>query len=72
MVDERAIVTEELITVSEASLILQVCRERVIRFIWDGRLRAKKVGSMWIIDLQDLIRFDGIPRPNGRPASTYS
>ncbi len=56
-----------LISVTEAAVIRGTTRQAVLKLIRGKRLRARRVGSQWVIARADLerIRF-GVP---GRPKS---
>jgi excisionase family DNA binding protein len=55
----------ELLTTKEASVILGVSRRRVIALIEQGKLKARKFSSVYIITPKDLEAVKN--RKNGRP-----
>jgi len=56
---------EKLITTMEAAKALGVNHSRVLQFIYQKRLPAKKLGSIWTIKAKDLSKLSG--RKTGRP-----
>ncbi|MCK5548610.1 MAG: helix-turn-helix domain-containing protein, partial [Thermoplasmata archaeon] len=54
-----------LLTVQEAAKILRVIPRRVLQFIKEGRLKAKKAGRQWFIVRSDLMAFKKIKRKSG-------
>ena len=56
---------DDIISVKEAAKELGVSPRRMLTFIYDGRLPARKMGHDWVIQKQDLepLRV----RPTGRP-----
>ena len=56
-----------MVTVSDAAKLLGVSRARVLQFIDDGRLAAKKVTpKLYLLELRDIRRFSAVPRTPGR------
>jgi excisionase family DNA binding protein len=53
------------LTAAEAAIILKVTKRRVIALIEAGRLKAEKLGNLYIIKPSDLDKVKD--RPNGRP-----
>ena len=50
----------ELISTSEAAEILKVTRQGICKMIWDGRLKATKLGnatSPWRIDKDSVMKY---------------
>jgi excisionase family DNA binding protein len=56
---------EEYVSVSEVAAIRGVSRQRVLQWIGDGRLDAKKVGNSYIILKSALAAVED--RKSGRP-----
>jgi excisionase family DNA binding protein len=61
--------SHELCTVEFAADRLKLHRKTVLRFIRDGRLRARRIGKSYRILRNDLEEFAGIPVPAESPAS---
>jgi excisionase family DNA binding protein len=59
-----------LMTTAEAAQRLEVSVERVLWYIWAGRLPARRFGRQWAIDEADLDRFERLPV--GRPPQARS
>lgn len=57
----------EVVTVHEAAIELGVSHVSVWRYIDKGRLPARRVGPIYLIDQSDLDAFKAIKRPKGRP-----
>ena len=57
----------DVISVKEASEILDLSPNRVREFIHDGRLSAVKIGRTYVLNRADVEAFAEIPRPDGRP-----
>jgi len=55
-----------LLTTVEAAKRLCVSRYRIWQFIKAKRLKATRVGALWLIDERDLERFARKPRRPGR------
>lgn len=50
----------ELLSTSEAAELLKVTRQGICKMIWDGRLRATKLGnatSPWRIDKDSVMEY---------------
>jgi excisionase family DNA binding protein len=60
----------EPISTTEAAERLGVSRKRVNQFIDQGRLPAKRIGKVWIIDPKDLSLVENRPKKAGRPKKT--
>ena len=58
---------DELLTSRQAAAILGVSTERVMQFIRDGRLEARKEGRDWFISKRGVVRLARTKRPPGRP-----
>ena len=58
----------ELLTTKQVADELGVTRMLILRFIKKGRLKAIKVGDIWLLDRRDVDAFSRIPRKTGRPA----
>jgi len=56
----------DYITTTQASKILNVSVTRILVFIQEDRLAAKKFGRAWLIRKSDLEKFAKIPRRPGR------
>lgn len=56
-----------MITVNQAAAALGLHRNRVLQFVYSGRLQAKKIGRDYLIEDDELARFQNINRPQGRP-----
>ena len=56
-----------LYSAPEAAEYLGISSTRVHQFLTDNRLRGFKVGSRWVISLEELRRFEAIARPPGNP-----
>lgn len=56
---------ENEITVTEAADLLDVTRQRVLQFIDEGRLPARKIGPIYLIQKADLEPLKNLKR--GRP-----
>jgi len=54
-----------IISASEAAKRLGITRARLYCYIRDGRLKATKFASVWMIDTKDLAKLKRLPR--GRP-----
>ncbi len=54
------------LTAAEAAERLGVIRRRVYHFIHTGRLPARALGGIWLIDPADLEKFAAKPRPVGQ------
>jgi excisionase family DNA binding protein len=69
--DEPHIETIELsgfaLTTGEAAGILGVSDKRIRQFITSGRIKARKTGRDWLVDVDDFERFRAVDRPQGRP-----
>jgi len=61
-----------LITTVEAAKQLSLSRFRIWQFIKQGRLKATRIGTLWLIDEKELERFARQPRPSGRPKQRAS
>ncbi len=46
-----------LISTTEAAKRLDITPSLVARYIRDGRLKAQKIGPVWVIDERDVERF---------------
>jgi excisionase family DNA binding protein len=57
---------DDFLSVTEAAKRLGLSRARVLVFIYDGRLPAKKVGPQYIIDPNELRRLKAKILPPGR------
>ena len=58
---------ERFVTTVEAARRLCLSRFRIWQFIRQGRLKAMRVGTLWLIDESELQRFAQLPRHKGRP-----
>jgi excisionase family DNA binding protein len=56
-----------IISTIEAAERLKISRRRILTLIQDGRLRAQKLGPMWMVEEKDLHEFEEKPRLPGRP-----
>lgn len=63
------VVMAKLISVTEAARHSGFTVGYIRRLLIEGRLKGEKVGSFWVIDIQELERFLAQPRPTGRPPS---
>ena len=59
--------TSEIYTAAEAGKILGILGATVRQYCLSGRLRATKVGRDWLIEKQEIERFQAIPRKVGNP-----
>ena len=60
-------ISDQLITINEAILISGYGRTTVQRWIHTGKIEAKQIGNVWIMDKNDVIRLAGIQSKMGRP-----
>ncbi len=59
---------DDLLTVTQAAAALDMHRAAIHRAIYDERLPARRIGSMWLIRRADVERYRATPRhPGGRP-----
>jgi excisionase family DNA binding protein len=56
---------DTFLSTSQAAAILGVSRQRVVQLVYQGRLKANKVGNMYIIRKADLAEVAN--RKPGRP-----
>ena len=56
----------EPITTAAAAERLGVTRRRVLQYIEEGRIRARKIGRDYLVDPESVDEFR--PRPTGNPA----
>jgi excisionase family DNA binding protein len=61
-----------LITTTEAASRLGVNQSRVRQLILSGQLPGKKYGRDWMVDEDDLSRYQEVRRPVGRPSQMDS
>lgn len=61
----------EYLSVAEAAELLGVHPQRVYQRVREGSLPAGKVGNQWLIEMSEVRRIKGAPRP-GRPLSSKS
>lgn len=54
-------------SVAESAEFLGVKGSRVRQLLASGALRGEKVGSQWVIHVEELRRFKAIDRPAGNP-----
>jgi excisionase family DNA binding protein len=54
-------------SIPEAAQTLGISPQRVHQLILAGRLHATRVGRAWAVSSRELKRFEGLPRPVGRP-----
>ena len=54
-------------TVTEAAAVLGVSRCRVLQFLKEGRLSARRKGPIWLIPVAAVRKLAKIPREAGRP-----
>lgn len=57
----------DVYTSNEAGKILGILGATVRQYCLSGRIRATKVGRDWIIEKQEIQRFQAIPRKVGNP-----
>ncbi|MGH7991055.1 MAG: helix-turn-helix domain-containing protein [Limisphaerales bacterium] len=58
------------LTTAEVARKLGISQPRIRRFILDKRLKAKKLGRDWMVELEEAERFRREGRlPRGRPVS---
>ncbi len=57
----------KLITIAIAAEILGLSRIRISQLVATSRIKAEKVGGIWLIDPDDLERFRQLDRPRGWP-----
>ena len=55
-----------IMTASQAAKQLNVTRDAVVMSIHRGKLIATKLGSFWVIDSEEVKRWDGIRQKKGR------
>ena len=67
MKDMSAVALGNLVSVSEAAERLGISGVLVLRYIKQQRLRAQKVGRIWLIDSESLEEFSLTPRRVGNP-----
>jgi excisionase family DNA binding protein len=60
--------THDYISTTEAGEILGISRQRVLKFVQDGRLKAIKVANVYLIKKRDLA--DVKDRKPGRPTKS--
>lgn len=60
----------EFITTIEAAGILKVSTGRVRQFVMEGRLNAKKIGTVLFFKRKEVRDFASIQRPWGKPRTT--
>jgi excisionase family DNA binding protein len=60
------------VSVREAARISRRSEETVRRWIWSGKLRARKLGNQYFIDPQDLAAVTGGYLQAAEPAVAYS
>lgn len=58
---------EEEVVLSEAARELGLSHVSVWRHVDSGKLKARKVGPIWLIKRADLEAFKQLRRPIGRP-----
>jgi len=60
-----------MLTVPQAAERLNLSRGRILVIIRSGRLKAQRIGPMWVIEEADLVDYRGRRRgpgyPKGRP-----
>lgn len=57
----------DYLTVATAAQAAGVSERRIIAFINEGRLAAKRFSRAWLIPKSDFAEFLSIPRENGNP-----
>jgi excisionase family DNA binding protein len=60
------------ISVTEASEILGVSRQRVLTLIKEGRVAAEMAGNSYILDNDEVVAYAAIPKKSGRPSKQPS
>jgi len=56
-----------LLTLTQTAAVIGLSRIRTWELVRDGRIKATRVGSAWLIGEQDAWEFRDIPRPPGAP-----
>jgi excisionase family DNA binding protein len=56
-----------LMSAQEAAAITGLHIETVRRYLREGRIPARRIGRMYLIDAKVLQRWMAVPRPPGRP-----
>lgn len=67
MKDMSTVALGNLVSVSEAAERLGIHTNLVLRYINQGRLRAKQKSRLWLIDEESLEEFASKPRSPGNP-----
>lgn len=57
-------------TIRRAAKVLNLSEAQVCAYVVDGRLKAEKVGDVWLMWPEDVKTFAKIPRILGRPTKT--
>lgn len=52
------------LTITQAALALKLSGTRIRHLIRDGRIKAKKIGPIWLLDAKSVKSYR--PRPQGR------
>lgn len=58
---------EQLLSVTQAAKEIGVNRARVLVFIEEKRLRARKAGNQYVLKASDVRGFKAVARDPGRP-----
>lgn len=56
----------QICSLTEAAAILKLSEKRVLVFIDEGRIKAKKLKREWAIDLASVKACAKVPRPTGK------
>ena len=67
MNDMSAVVLGNVVTVTDAAILLGISVQRIHQFIKEERLRAKRKAGRWLIDAESLAEFAQRPRRRGNP-----
>jgi excisionase family DNA binding protein len=56
------------LTLPEVAVHLGLSYQRVYQLVREGRLKAEKVGPIWLVHPREIHRFFAVPRKPGRPS----
>ena len=61
------LIPEQLITINEAIVISGYGRSTIQQWIYSGKLDAKQIGNVWVMDRSDVVALASKQPKMGRP-----